>query len=207
MSPAMATASSIRFISISAVATLSNTSRVRNLSTDRGQKSFWIGTLSQFAEGQGVPVETPKLPLGFPPYVLFPREHYYPLPEAFPDIRGILADPAANILPWRTRVDGHEYYVVERTVSTESPIFNSQEEAATWRKQNPDAKVFRIVHPNSKPGDKRIDEETDRLAIDPRLAFMATRWARGGRFIMPGFTVKETGAEVPRFEASVFPTK
>ncbi len=180
---------------------------VRNLSTDRGQTSFWIGTLSQFAEGQGIPVETPKLPLGFAPCVLFPREHYGPIAEAFPSICEILADPAAKILPWRTRVDGHVCYVVERTANNESPIFNSQEEAAAWRKQNPDAKVLRIVNPNSKPGDKRIDEAIDRLAIDPRSGFMAARWARGGRFIMPGFTVKETGFKVPRFEVSTFPTE
>jgi thiol-disulfide isomerase/thioredoxin len=139
--------------------------------------------------------------------VLFPREHYYPLPETFPDIREILADPAAKVLAWRTRVDGHECYVVERTAITESPIFNSDEEAAAWRKQNPDAQVWLIVNPNSKPGDKRIDEEIDRLAIDPRSGFMAARWARGGRFIIPGYTVKETGAEVPRVEVSVFPSE
>ena len=180
---------------------------VRSLSTGRGQKLLQIGTLSQFAEHQGVAAEAPKLPVGFPPYVLFPREHYYPLSEAFPDIRETLADPAAKVLPWRTRVDGHDCYVVERTARTESPIFNSDEEAVAWRKQNPDAKVGLVVNPNAKPGDKRIDEQTDRLAIDPRSGFMAARWARGGRFIMPGYTVKETGAEVPRIEHSAFPTE
>ena len=91
---------------------------VRDLSTERGQRGLWIGTLSQFAEGQGIPAETPKLPIGFPPYMLFPREHYYPLPEASPDIREILADPAVKVLAWRTRVDGNECYVVERTAIT-----------------------------------------------------------------------------------------
>lgn len=178
---------------------------VRSLSGHRDQTSLWIGTLSRFAADRGVRAETPKLTLGFPPYILFPRERYYPLPEAFPDIRGILADPAAKILPWRTRVDGRECYVVERTASTESLIFRFREEGVAWRKKNPDAKVVRTVNPNSNPGDKRIDEKTDRLAIDPRSGFMAARWARGGRFVMPGYTVRETGAEVPRFEMSVFP--
>ena len=178
---------------------------VWNVTSLRNQKSIWIGTLSHFVKIEGVAAERPKLPLGFPPFLLLPREHYYPLPEAFPDICEILADPAAKVLPWRTRVEGHECYVVERTASTESPIFKSQEEALAWRAQNPERKVVLNVNPNSKPGDKRIDEQIDRLALDPRCGFMMVRWARGGRLVIPGYTVKETGLEVPQVEVSTFP--
>lgn len=149
------------------------------------QKTVIVQPRSEFTARKAASTSRPELPVGFPPFLETYREHYYPIPESLPDVRTILADPDAKVLPWRTRVNGHTCYVVERTTITESPVFRSREDAKAWTEQNPDRRVIQTVNASAKPDDKRIDKEIVRLALDPEAGFMPARWATGRGFTFP----------------------
>jgi hypothetical protein len=106
--------------------TLCDGELVRYISTT-GDPRVLLQGRSEFAAEEQAPENFPDLPIGFPPFLLIRHEHYYPIAESLPDVRKILADPATKVLPWRTRVDGHDCYVVERTTTTQTPIFQSRE--------------------------------------------------------------------------------
>ena len=55
----------------------------------------------------------PELPVGFPPFLETTKENCIP-PQSLPDIRKVLADPAATILPQPVHVGGHACYVIEQ---------------------------------------------------------------------------------------------
>ena len=117
----------------------------------------------------------------------------------------ILADPTTKVLPWRTRVDGHDCYVVERTTTTQSPIFHSREEFEAWHKQNPKSPA--MLTPNAAPKNMRIDERMDRVALDPQSGFMAAHWASGHKYISPSFRAKSTGRDMPGGDFTQFPVE
>ncbi|MGA2256325.1 MAG: hypothetical protein ABSG53_16875 [Thermoguttaceae bacterium] len=178
---------------------------VRHISPDGDIKALGIQNLSEFVAKEHAPGNIPEMPPArFPPFLLVYSEHYIP-PHSFPDIGKILADPATKVLPWRTRVGGHVCYVVERTRTTQTPIFRSREAIEAWQKQNPKGSV--IVNRDAAAKDMRIDEYTDRVALDPQSGFLAAHWASGHKSLIPGFRVKSTGRDVPRRDVTQFPVE
>jgi len=176
---------------------------VRYLSPTGDPKILRIQTWSEFAAEQRAPIKVPELPIGYPPFLLHYRENTIPIAVSFPDVRKILADPGTKLLPWRTRVGGHVCYVVERTRITQTPVFHSREEMEAWYEQNPKGSV--IVNRDAAAKDMRIDEFTDRVALDPQSGFLAAHWASGHEYLIPAFRVKSTGREVPGGEVAQFP--
>ena len=150
------------------------------------QKVVSIQTRGEYVLEQAAPASSPGRPVGFPPFLEESRERHYPIPQSLPDIRKLLADPGAKVLPWRTRADGHACYVVEQTTVTESPIFRTFQDFKAWQMRNPGRRVAITLNANTKPGDKRIDKETARVALDPESGFMPVRWATGRAFSFPG---------------------
>ncbi|MBN2022037.1 MAG: TlpA family protein disulfide reductase [Pirellulales bacterium] len=144
---------------------------------DPSRKVMNARTCSEYAALMPESKPRPELPVGFPPFLEETREHHYPIPQSLPDVRGVLADPESKVLPWRTRVDGRACYVVERTTVAEQPVFASGEDLVNWLKQNPGRQIVQMVDPAAKPGAKRIEKTTVRLALDPASGFVPTRWA------------------------------
>jgi hypothetical protein len=53
----------------------------------------------------------------------------------------------------------------------------------------------------------RIDERTDRVALDPQSGFIAARWAGGHKYTIPSFRARSTGRDVPGGDFTQFPVE
>jgi peroxiredoxin len=103
------------------------------------------------------------------------------------DMLTMLDDPEVRLSPSCTRVDGNPCYVLERTKTSEYPVFQSRQQADQWREEHPDEEISAdgsvrplvVIDPHAKPGQKVTRTVTMRLAVDPKLGFAIVRWARG----------------------------
>ena len=168
-------------------------------------RSVILWTRSEYAIRRAAPANGPELPVGFPPFLETRRGHRYSISKSLPDVRTILANPDAKVLPWRTRVNGRVCYVVERTTTIESPVFHSVQDADTWRKKHPDRPLYTVINRWANPSDMRIDKQTVRLALDPQSGFMPVRYVTGQEIVVPAFEPKDGTPAMPRFDFIQFP--